>query len=101
MPTRRRLTVFLIVAGLHLLVSLALLLYIFGTGMARFDTGVVESELPETTARWVFAILSFPLLTLLERLPIRFPGFSGYLPFLANAALWGAAAVAVWRRRAS
>ena len=97
MPTRRRLALLLTVAAVHFFASLALLFYVFGSGMARFDSGVVESEMPETVARWAFAVLSFPLLPLLERMRLRFPGWWGYIPFLANSALWGAAAGAIWR----
>jgi hypothetical protein len=91
----RAVALFLAVTALHLLVSLALIVYIFSTGMARFDTGVPAGAL-EQLANGAFAILRLPLLSLLERMPMaRSPGLRSYLPFLGNAACWGAAAVAV------
>ena len=49
--------------------------------------------------RWAFAIVSFPLLTLLEWLSVaRFPGLWGYVPVVLNSGVWGLAAVVVRRR---
>lgn len=89
------------VTGVHFVVSVLLLLYVFGTGMARFDTGAAAS-FKESLAGWTFTVLSFPLLMVLERIPpARFPGLWGYVPFLLNASVWGVAAGLVhWRRRA-
>jgi hypothetical protein len=82
----------------HLLTSIVLLFFVFGMGMARFDTGAPEGA-AESVMRWAFAILSFPLLTLLERWPVaRFPGLWGYVLFALNAGVWGMAAVAVRSR---
>ena len=101
----RAVTLFLAVTALHLLLSIALIVYIFGTGMARFDTGVPAGAL-EQFASGMFAILRLPLLSLLERMPgARSSGLRSYLPFLGNAACWGAVVVAIrwWvlRNRAS
>ena len=95
------LILFVSVTTIHFVTSIVLLLYIFGTGMARFDSGV-RAGAAESVAGWVFAILAFPLLSALERLPAaRFPGLWGYVPFLLNACVWGLAAVVVrWRLRA-
>ena len=93
----RNLVLFISVTGIHVVTSIVLLFYVFGSGMARFDTGAPERA-TESIARWVFAVLSFPVLTLLERMPIaRFPGLWGYVPVLANASLWGLAAIAIRR----
>ena len=91
---------FVSVAAIHLITSIVLLLYIFGTGMARFDSGA-RAGAAESVAEWVFAILAFPLLSVLERMPVaRFPGLWGYVPFLLNAGVWGVAAVVLrWRLR--
>ena len=89
---------FVSVAGIHFLCSIALLLYVFGAGMARFDSGLPGSP-AETVAGWVFAVLSFPVLTVLERVSaVRFPGLWGYIPFAVNASVWGLAAVVARRR---
>jgi hypothetical protein len=102
--SRRRIHIVLLfvsVTTIHFVASIVLLLYVFGIGMARFDSGAPESP-AESVMGWAFAILSFPFLTLLERLPVaRFPGLWGYVPFLLNSCVWGLAAVVVrWRLRA-
>jgi hypothetical protein len=89
---------FISVTGIHVASSIVLLLYVFGAGMARFDSGAAASA-TESVAGWAFAILSFPVLTLLERVPaVRFPGLWGYVPVVANGAIWGVAAVLVHSR---
>jgi hypothetical protein len=76
--------------------------------MARFDSGA-PAGLAETLAGWLLALLSVPLLTVLERLselwfPGWFPGLLGYIPFAVNATLWGIAAMVArrcWRNQPS
>jgi hypothetical protein len=101
---KRDATLFGLVAILHLVASIALLTYVFGAGMARFDSGV-PSTFPETLGDWLLNVLSFPLLLALEQsMALRFPGVSGYIPFLVNASLWGMAAVLIrrlWKRQPS
>lgn len=97
----RTVLLFVAVTAIHFFTSIVLWFYIFGMGMARFDSGAPESA-AESVMRWAFAILSFPLLKLLERMPVaRFPGLWGYVPFLGNALLWGAAVPGIrWWLRA-
>jgi hypothetical protein len=66
----RDVILFAFVAGLHFLTSVCLLIYTFGGGMARFDSGA-PAGLAETLAGWLLALLSVPLLTVLERLSQR------------------------------
>jgi hypothetical protein len=100
----RDVILFAFVAGLHFITSVCLLVYTFSAGMARFDSGV-PAGLAETLAGWLLALLSVPLLTLLERLSaLRFPGLLGYIPFAVNASLWGIVAVVArrcWRNQPS
>lgn len=94
----RDIIVFAVVTATHLVASVGLAIYTFTAGMARFDSGAPAGWV-ETVAGWLSAVLSFPLVALLQQLPLlRLPGLSGYVLFAANAALWGAAVVA-WRRR--
>jgi hypothetical protein len=94
----RDVILFASVTGIHLVSAVGLLLYVFGAGMARFDGGV-PGGLTETPAGWLLTALSMPLLTVLARLPVlRGSGLWGYIPFVANASLWGLAVVAVRRR---
>jgi hypothetical protein len=92
------------VAFVHFITSIGLLVYTFGGSMARFDSGAAAS-LAETLGGWLLAILSFPVLTFLDRLTeLRFPGLLGYVPFAANASFWGIAVVTArrcWRNRPS
>ena len=94
----RDVTLFAVVTATHLVASVGLVIYTFTAGMARFDSGATAGW-AETVAGWLSSVLSFPLVTLLQQVPLlRLPGLVGYVPFAANAALWGAAVVA-WRRR--
>jgi hypothetical protein len=98
----RDVIVFGAVIAAHLAISLGLLSYIFGTGMARFDQGA-PAGWTEVAAGIALNSLGFPVLTVLERQGLlRFPGLWGYMPFLCNAAIWGLAVALVVRyRRAS
>ena len=95
----RELLLFSGVAVAHLASAVGLLLYVFGAGMARFDDGAAAAP-AEHVAQWMLMVLGVPLLTLLDLVPGSwFPRLWGYVPFLANAAVWGLAAVAIRRRR--
>lgn len=97
-PSIRDLLLFASVTAIHLLSTVGLLVYVFGAGMARFDSGI-PAGLTETVAEWLLAALSLPVLTVLDRLRVlRVPGLWGYLPFLANSSLWGLVVVAARRR---
>jgi hypothetical protein len=88
---------FAVVAGSQLFASAGLLWYTFGTSMARFDSGA-PATLVQATAEWLFAVLSFPLFPIIERLStLRVPGVWGYLPFALNASIWGLAAILLRR----
>jgi hypothetical protein len=94
----RDVILFACVTGIHFGSTVGLVVYVFGAGMARFDSGVPGGP-GETLARWLLTALSIPLLTVLARLPLlSFSGLWGYIPFLANASLWGLAVVAARRR---
>jgi hypothetical protein len=85
----RDVILFASVTGIHLVSTVGLLLYVFGAGMARFDSGV-PGGLTEALAGWLLTALSIPLLTLLDRLAVlRGSGLWGYIPFLANSSLCG------------
>ncbi len=61
--------------------------------MARFDTGGQPGWFEAACGR-LLTVLGFPVLTLLEvKVGLRFPGLWGYVPFVANSALWAAAAL--------
>ena len=94
----RDVILFASVTAIHLVSTIGLLLYVFGAGMARFDSGV-PGGLTETVAGWLLAVLNIPVLTVLNRLPARWgSGLWGYIPFLANSSLWGWVVVAARRR---
>ena len=93
----RRPLLFGLVTAAHLTVTVSLLMFVFGAGMARFDTGGQPAWFEAACGR-LLNLLMFPLSLLLDRrLDQRFPGFWGYLPFVANSALWAAAALGVLR----
>ena len=92
------LRLFGVVAVLHFIVTAGLVLYVFGAGMARFDTGA-DAGAAERAGKWLLIVLGVPLLTLLDAVSGSwFPRLWGYLPFAANAAIWGLIAVAIRRR---
>jgi hypothetical protein len=94
----RDVILFASVTGIHLVSTVGLLLYVFGAGISRFDSGV-PGGLTEALAGWLLTALSIPLLTLLDRLAVlRGSGLWGYIPFLANSSLCGLAVVAARRR---
>ena len=83
---------------MHLVATLSLLMFVFGAGMARFDSGT-PSNLTEKMAGWLLNVLAFPLVSALDWLPVlRFPGLWGYIPFVLNASLWGLGVVVARRR---
>ena len=83
---------------IHLVASIKLLVFVFGLGMARFDSGV-SIGLAERIAGWLFKLLAFPVVLALDWLPsLRFPGLWGYIPFIVNASIWGLGAVMIRRR---
>ena len=97
----RQTRLFFVLTAAHLAVTIGLLLFVFGAGMARFDTGGEPAWFEALCGR-LLNVLMFPLSMLLDRMGQRFPGWWGYVPFVANSALWAAVALAgarVWRRR--
>ena len=91
----RRTRLFCLLAALHLAVTVGLLLFVFGSGMSRFDTGGQPGWFDAACGR-LLSVLMFPLSTLLDnKMSQRFPGLWGYVPFAANSALWAAALVFV------
>jgi len=93
----RRTLLFGLLTAVHLAVTISLLLIVFGGGMSRFDTGGEPGWFEAACGR-LLSVLGFPILTLLEtRMGQRFPGLWGYVPFVANSALWAAAALGVLR----
>ena len=93
----RERTFFSVVAAVQLALTIALTAYTFGAGMRRFDVGG-DATVAEVIGQGILTALSFPLVAVLEHVPgVRFPGLWGYIPFAANASLWGLAAV--WVRR--
>jgi len=96
-------SVFVWIGGAHLLVTVISLLFSFGGGMARFETG---APLPFSAqaARLTFEVLQWPVIPLCVMLPIELPGPIGFLPFILNSAVWGIGlywiwSLVVWRRR--
>ena len=89
---------FALVSVVHTVTSVVLVIYVFGAGMARFDTGTAATPM-ETAGGWLLNVLSLPLLFVLERMPaVQFPGRWGYVPFVVNASVWGLGAVLIRRR---
>jgi hypothetical protein len=100
-PPMRRLLVLVLLTCLHTVVTVALLLVVFGGGMARFDAGT-PAPLVERVAKVALRVLSFPVLPTVSRLPREMQphGFPGeHLVFLANGLLWALGLVALWTWR--
>lgn len=96
--TRREAILSAAVAAIHLAASISLLAFVFGSGMARFDTGGPSGP-AERIARGLLNVLAFPVVLALDWLPgLRLAGLWGYIPFVLNASIWGLGAVVVRRR---
>jgi hypothetical protein len=94
----RRMVAFGLIAASHFALTIVLVIFTFGAGMARFDT-LDGSHWTETLASSVVDVLVFPVLPLLDRPSLRFPGLSGYVPFIVNSVVWAGAIITIWRLR--
>lgn len=93
----RQTRLFFVLTAVHLVVTIGLLLFVFGAGMGRFDTGGEPAWFEALCGR-LLNLLMFPLSMLLDnRMGQRFPGLWGYVPFVANSALWAAATLGVFK----
>ena len=93
---RRPFRLFFMLAAGHLVATVAALVYSFGAGMSRFDTGEPASS-TEIVLGHLTTVLSFPVLPVIARPAFDFPGLWGYVPFALNSALWAGAMMVVLR----
>jgi len=94
----RRLGFVLLLMFAHWALSIALLLVVFGGGMARFDTNAPTPVL-EHVAHMALGVLSLPLLPAIARFPVAMQphGFPGeHIVFLANGLIWAVCLVTLW-----
>ena len=104
---RRTIRYFLLLFVLALgqtVLTVAMTVFVFGSGMSRFGSGDPASRGVEIAS--VFAtVLAYPVLPLFTQLPLtmRPSGFPGdHLVFLANGVVWAAGILALrrlWLRR--
>ena len=78
----------------HYVATFVTLLFSFGSSMDRFESARAAG-MGEKIIGAANDILSFPILPLLQFVPVRFPGLAGHLPLLANSALWVVALLCV------
>jgi hypothetical protein len=89
----------------HAALTVVMTVFVFGSGMARFDTGD-PAPLGVQIAGALVGVLAYPVLPVLALLPLAMQplGFPGeHLVFLANGVIWAAAVLALrgwWLRRA-
>jgi|SRR6185312_14484626 len=90
----RRIT--LVIAILHLVVSVALTATTYALSMDRFD-----ADAPPTPAERIIEVclqvLCFPIVRWAMASRVRFPGLIGYLPFIVNSLLWATAISWIYR----
>ena len=94
----RRMVAFGLIAAIHFVLTVVLVIFTFGAGMARFDTPD-GPDWKETVASSLANVLAFPVLPLFDQSFLRFPGLSGYVPFAANSMVWAGAILTLWRWR--
>ena len=94
----RRMVAFGLIAGIHFVLTLVLVIFTFGAGMARFDMPD-RPHWTETVASSVVDVLVFPVLPLLDHPSLRFPGLWGYVPFIVNSVVWAGVISTIWRLR--
>ena len=93
MAISRGRTTFLVVFPVHLAVTVFCLVRSFGLSMSRFDSGQPATR-SEKLLTFASETLSFPLGHLAKGIDPEFlPGLVGWLPFIANSALWALVAV--------
>jgi hypothetical protein len=89
---------FLILMAAHFLLLSFAFLYSFGLAMGRFESGSPAGAM-EIVLDALASLLAFPFVTLMMKFDASyFPGLLGWLPFLANSALWAGTAIVVRRR---
>jgi hypothetical protein len=94
----RRMVAFGLIAASHFVLIIVLVIFTFGAGVARFDAPD-GPRWTETLTSSVVDVLAFPLLPLLGRPSLRFPGLWGYVPFIVNSVVWAGAISTIWRLR--
>jgi hypothetical protein len=94
----RRMVAFGLIAASHFVLTIVLVIFTFGAGMARFDAAD-SPRWRETVASSAVDVLAFPVLPLLDRPSLRFPGVWGYVPFVVNSVVWAKAVRTIWRLR--
>jgi hypothetical protein len=72
----QRMVAFGLIAAIYFVLTIVLVIFTFGSGMARFDTPD-GPHWTETVASSVVDVLAFPVLPLLDRPSLRFPGLWG------------------------
>lgn len=80
-----------LVALSHFVLHLAAVLFSFGASMKYFESGA-EPTASLQILNTIESIFAFPLVLLIQQLPIGGTGHWGTLIFLANSFLWGLAA---------
>jgi hypothetical protein len=92
MPSKSFFFAFAIV---HAVTSAALFLWAFSLGMAHLDSGLPTSDFERLVSSASTVLLSpvFTVATRSNRIAVFFPGLLGWLPLIANSALW---AVVSW-----
>lgn len=77
---------------IHFILELSFLLFGFSAGMQNFDNPDNDAlEIKSEIYIWIYTVLSFPLLFVMDRMTFLssiLPGFLGYIPFILNSALW-------------
>jgi len=101
MPRGFRFLLLLLALALgHTMLTISLTAIVFGSGMARFDTGA-PAPTGVRLLNGLATVLAYPVLPLVTRLPLtmRPQGFPGeHLVFLANSVIWAIGIIAVRRR---
>jgi hypothetical protein len=102
---RHLLLLFALAVG-HVVLTVVMTVFVFGSGMSRFGTGD-PAPLGVRIAGALVEVLAYPVLPLVARLPLTMQpsGFPGeHLLFLANGLIWAAGILALgrwWLRRAA
>jgi hypothetical protein len=99
---RRRAVAWAVLVVAHFTVTFVLVIYVFGAGMARFDSGAPATA-SERIASVTVSVLAFPVINgLSDLLPVSvWPrGFPwDHLLFLVNSVLWATFLMTVWTWR--
>lgn len=96
---KRHYWIILLIALVHMAISVGGTLFAFSYGMEGFDTGEVKPFASLLSS--IFLVMYYPVMGILRYTPglhDAFPGLWGYIPIYINSILWASAIYYIYRK---